>query len=414
MSFLSDIYNYFKNQALYITGRGLMSAALITAAFIPASLSTVVLIASGTALLQGWVTWRRQSQKEDQMVKDYREEIAARLGIKESEVTANELHIVAYGDPSRGLEGNYVLAQSLERSGQRKLVGLLSTVASAFITMGAVILFADTISSWLKPLHEYLRGTLQLGFVQPELKWFSLLLVSGTGMSLMNNVIDYGVEWTMGLNRRTAHSLTRDIKRDIEMNKTITQEQVFGVFVAANPGLDRTIENAYGKPYYELRSDQKTHALHQYGGIFQNPAVVKRTIAQLTQDLNNRQIEADELVFAVVNQESGVPRLKEAQPVGKEKSEVRQMQQELTMALRGEHKSAAEHSRDVQRDIQLQEEIANDNQHGFAARFAPRDTNHQSHAERVGHQDKTPTMSHVQRELERVSKALDALPDLKR
>lgn len=419
MPLITDIVEYFKSQALYMTGRGLLSASLIAAAFIPGGPITLLALVTGSALLQGWVVWQRQCRKEDQMVNDYRDEIAARLGIDPTRVTAAHMHIVAYGDPSRGLEGNYIMAQSLERSGTRKLVGLLSTVASAFITLGAVLLFASEIQNVLKPVHDLLVNELHLGFVQKELRWFAPLIVSGTGMGLVNRLTDYTVEAFFGLNRRTAQSLIREIRRDVDMNKTISQEQVFGVFVAANPGLDRIIETRYGKPYYELDVESQSDALAQYGRSFQNPAVTKRTIAQLAQDINNRQIEADELVFAVVNQESGIPRLNQPQPVGPEKTRTQQMQQELQMAVRGEHKTAEEKSRDLARERQVAEEIANDNQPGFSERFAPRQVqaSHDeavpsashgvTHVERFAVRGAVPTMSHVQKELERAMQALD-------
>lgn len=397
-----------------MTGRGLLSAALIAAAFIN-SIPGMVLLIAGTSVLQGWTMWRRQSYKEDQMVNDYRDEIAARLGIDPTRVTGKHLHTVAYGDPSTGLEGNYVMAQSLERSGTRKLVGLLSTVASAFLVMGGMLLlgsvFKAGLPAALDSIHAALSSVLP---VYGDSKIFYMLLASGTGMGIMNNVIDYGVEWALGLNRRTAQSLIREIRRDIDMNKTVSQEQVFAVFVAANPGLDRIIETAYGSPYYELKPEQQTDALQQYGRSFQNPAVTKRTIESLTHDINTRQIEADELVFAVVNQESGIPKLNNPQPVGAEKTKTRQLQEELGMALHGQHKSSAEQSRDIQRELQVSEASANDNQPGFSARFSPRNMSGESHADQVTAKREVPSLSHVQKELERSAALLDGGADLKR
>ena len=73
------------------------------------------------------------------------------------------------------------------------------------------------------------------------------------------------------------------------------------VFASANPVLAAEIESRFGEPFHKLSAATKDRVLEKIGPQY--------NIEELTNDLNNRHIRAQELAFAVAGQQSGVPRL---------------------------------------------------------------------------------------------------------
>lgn len=126
------------------------------------------------------------------------------------------------------------------------------------------------------------------------------MLASGIGMSIFNYIYDYFGEKATGLDQRSASSIVREIRHDLSKGIEISYERVFGVFVASDPALANTIAREFGAPYEELTPINQAQALITFGKHY--------PILELTKDLNNRQIEANELTFAAVGQKSGVPR----------------------------------------------------------------------------------------------------------
>jgi hypothetical protein len=80
--------------------------------------------------------------------------------------------------------------------------------------------------------------------------------------------------------------------------QTVTQEQVMTVFTSANKGLGAQIEARYGKSFDKLEEPAKRDALRQFGS--------KYNVAEITADINNHNMRAQELAFNAYGQASGV------------------------------------------------------------------------------------------------------------
>lgn len=375
MPWFEYLENFFKDRLLYMTGRGLMSMAFVGVALAAPGigLMPLALAAIGlTGLLQGVLVWREQSRTEERLLEHYREEIASKLEISPAKVGVNELHKVAYGDKAEGVEANPVLRQSIEHSGEKKLLRLGSTILAALTALVAVSSFVppeaiQSISSWVQEVSG--------GWLANNTTIFGAMLVSGTGMGLVNNAYDAIGESLLGLDKPTAGSQIKAINLDISRNKNVTKEQVFGVFVAADKVLADAIEEACGKSYFNLTPKVQQRALVEFGRHY--------PIEALTYDINHRQVKPVELAFAAVGQESGVPRKGVPQKVGEERDPVDEAVDIVKNKLVGESPAVPRQSEQ-----------------------------NESYIAQVTRAQTQSGMSHVERELQRRSEALEQMPPL--
>jgi len=311
MDILSRLNSWFKNQLIYLSSRQVLTLGVVpfllavgfgfepqsqtafaaTAGFdATAAWSAFGIMLGLTVPVQYYIGHRKQKAVEERLVDEYRNEIAAQVGVPEKEVTREHLHEVADGSPQKGVRANPVLEQARDRESSRQLLRMITLGGAAAITVGAFMGFAQ-----LPFVQEHVIGNIQslansastmLGF-QPAGQSAPILtavLFSGTVLNLINSTLDRLAEGLFGLNQKTAHEQVRDIRRDMNRSRTITKEQVFGVFVAANPGLSTMIEAIYDKPYYKLSADEQQEVLSVYGRPYNDPRRVPRTVASLTAD----------------------------------------------------------------------------------------------------------------------------------
>lgn len=103
----------------------------------------------------------------------------------------------------------------------------------------------------------------------------------------------------------------------------ISQEQVFKTFLAANQTMNEDIKSRYGAEFSKLSADQRVEVLTDMGKPI--------GLEQLTADLNNRQVRAQELAFLTQGETSGVPRHEAPRITTLEKAHAR-MEKELAQA----------------------------------------------------------------------------------
>lgn len=376
---------WMENKGIYTIGRFMLGAALaLGGAFGTGGISfgwAVATLFAGTAALQGFNTWRRQSYVESDLLNTYRDEIAAKLDMPVENVTRENLHQVAYGDYSIKLGGNQVLQAELERSGKRMWMEIGTTMAAVLTSIGAYYLLAPI---------ELVQTALQnVASVTPD--WFGpatpdkvgIMLASGAGMGLFNNAYDRVAARLLGLNGISPTDLIRSMQRDIGRGVHISQEQVFGVYAAALPTVAEAVDQHFGKPYHELDEEQQYDALKIYGKNF--------PIEKLTIDINSGVIEPDELAFIAVGQTSGVAR-----------KTLEQVQAEAAIE---EEKTVTEKVMDTAK------EILGDH----ASKESPKHTDQasvKSHVERVGGK-RVDDLSHVERLMKEDAAIIDQLPSLR-
>ncbi|MCI5049883.1 MAG: hypothetical protein MRY32_06090 [Rickettsiales bacterium] len=368
---VTDIFDWVKGRVMYMTGRGLLNMVLLGAALtIPnISLSVFFVVAAvATGVLQGALIWRDQYRHEGRLVQDYRDEIAAKLGKDPTQVGRSDLHEIAHGDRHTGLPPNPFFKQALDQNGRRSLVRMVTTAASLFATVGAFFMLpAEVLSYVVESFQGLYTGA---GLAPSNLTVFSAMVASGTGMGIINSVLDRTAFAALDIDHDTANKCVRDIRRKVRKNKIVKEIDTFGVFVAIDPILHSTIEESFGKEYAKLTEVEQQHAMERYGSYY--------PIKEITRDLNTKQIEADELAFLSVGQHSGVPK-KQPQVLGKEKGDLEELGEAIEETI---EESLAEDP-----DKQASHHPANDNAHkgSFVEKYAqqPRAAQGLSHAQRI-------------------------------
>lgn len=373
-----DYANWGKNRLIFTGGRILLGLVLGAAAALGWNIGLLGLVALGcTTLLQSVIIWRDQKQHEERLTQDYRDEIAGKLNLSPAQVKVHDLHTVANGDPEMGLPGNDVLKEDINRSGWHQLMRLGATIASAAVMLTAFLLIPESTMTWITHGYQQVLQTITFGLLgsseghiwQPV----SAMLFSGIGMSILNNLFDYGFEYVAGMNQRTTAAYIRDIRTDISKGKDISYEQVFSVFVAADKVLANTIKQEFGNAYEQLKPIEQAQALLKYGKHY--------PIVELTDKLNSRVIEPNELAFAAVGQKSGVAN-NAAQSYSQSHSVAHHVGPGLLVDIAPETTNIAAQDNAL---MAPSPPIANDNRHT-------------SFVERIGQQNKgDQSLSHVQR-----------------
>jgi hypothetical protein len=360
MTLVEDIVGWVKNQAVYLTGRGLLGLGMAFGGLVGDTMALVIAI-GGTAALQGAITWRKERRAERQLVNAYREEVSASLGIRPEDVTVEQLQEVAYGNPEIAGDGNAVLKDALDRNSQKHMLQFVSSGISALATFGIAVGLLGVFDINLVDQVDELRKTFfsgTLGIVGSAATAAGVMTVAGSGMSILNQIFDRVGERVLGIHKATAHDVIVGISRDVSRGKMVSQEQVFGVFVAAQPDLSAAIEQEYGRAYDKLKPRQQFLALQEYGDHYH--------IGQLTEDINRLLIKPQELAFAAVGQSSGVAPKYDVnfrEEALREKT-YGDLAEEVKRAVVGD---------DGSKKPEEAADIANDNVPGFANRFVPRD-----------------------------------------
>lgn len=110
----------------------------------------------------------------------------------------------------------------------------------------------------------------------------------------------YVAEKMFGLEKETAADRIHDIRRDREYGRTISQEQVLGVVIDAQPGLDEMIKAEFGRKFEHLRARDRREVLQLIGP--------QMNLEYYTTAINRGEMRPEELAYARCGQVSGIDR----------------------------------------------------------------------------------------------------------
>jgi hypothetical protein len=307
-TFLRDIYNDARGMLVnlrgYLFGRGIVS----TIAMAVGALSSGIFGATATALtpafavalvggvvLSGFMRVREMQRNQDKMADIYRDEIADQLGIAPQQVTRAHVHLMAYGDERRGIASNAIVREEIEREWSKTWLRFATSTLAA-MTSFAVISFGLGLPQVTETLAQLVPAGVQSFFpsINPILATASVGLVSGFTGLLVNRGLDIGVQRSTTLGNLTLHDRIAKLDRDITRARTVTKEQVFALFVAANPVLSERISQRFGRSYDLLPQAQKSAIIVKAGSAQQMQAIAN--------DLNQGNIRAGTVAFIVSGQ----------------------------------------------------------------------------------------------------------------
>lgn len=292
-----------RNLRVYLLGRGIVTTLAVAAGAVSSGAFSAAATASltpllpvvllGGVVLSGVIRLRDMRFQQDRMADIYRDEIADQLGIDPEQVTRAHVHTLAYGDTGKGIPPNPVLREEIDREWNKTWLkfatstlaamvgyglvqwGLASDLARSLpVAMGAAGSLAHTLGSWLSVA--------------------SVGIVTGAAGLVLNNGLDIAVQNATHLGDTTLHDRIARMTRDVQKQRPVTKEQVFALFVAADPALNQRVSARYGKPYDALSLSQKSQLLTQTGAAGQMQGIAD--------DVNARRISAGAIAFMVTGQ----------------------------------------------------------------------------------------------------------------
>lgn len=214
----------------------------------------------------------------------YKEELAAKLGKNEKSIGEKDLNTIAQGSRFGGLEDNPIIAEELHVSRKRRNLGVaLSAIASiaTYVIVKTAMPFVpeEAATGLMSVLAKGVVGLATYFAVKAPLHWVG--------------------DKMFGLDKQTTHEKIEEIAKDREAGKTISKEQIFDVYVAANPDLKDVIETKYRKSYANLGLVEKKELAEGIGKLIH--------VDEVAAAINGGNINVSELAFSAVGQESGVP-----------------------------------------------------------------------------------------------------------
>jgi hypothetical protein len=232
-------------------------------------------ITTAVSALVAYVEYRF---KKSDITDLYKKELAAQLGKSEKEVNVDDLEKL-------GTVNHTINEQLVKTKKERNIdVGTIfaATMASVAITGAAV------------------AAAITLGFLAPTgiATWLAGTAIGMLAYMVVKSPIQKVGEKLFGVDKKTTHERIEEISKEHQAGKVVSRERVFAVFVHANPKLDEFIKANYGKEFDKLKVGQKIRIADEIGN--------QLGIGKITDDINQGQVKATELAFAVQGNFSGV------------------------------------------------------------------------------------------------------------
>ncbi len=253
---LDDLLHALKQLKVFALGKGILSLAVFIAAGVGAATSigpiipAVVIGAGGLALTIASELYK-QGLREEEMLDVYRNDIAKQLGIAPANVTRANLKEAAKDNP--------ILEQALDR--QRKST-IMTVSTAAFASLVSVLLIGafgmgDTF-------HKLAEASFT-GMFKPLAAIIGMGTVSAISSLILHDGLDAAIGYGTGLKRISANDLILTMGRKVARGQVVSREEVYGVLVASNPALSRTIEQQTGKTYDDMSPAEQSLLLQHYG-----------------------------------------------------------------------------------------------------------------------------------------------------
>ncbi len=283
---------------VYLLGRGIITTTSIAAGFMSSAfltqatvslLSPVAAIAIvGGLALSGVMRVREMRFNQDRMADIYRHEIADQLGIAPQQVSRQHVHMLAFGDERRGIPGNPILREEIDREWNRTWLKFATSALAAMASFG-LIYFGSAL--------EIVGGALPTIFGETAGKIIgmgTLGIVTGFTGLLLNNGLDLTIQNMTTLGNRTLHDRIARLDDKVSRGHNVSKEQVFALFVAADPELDQRIKLRFGKTYDALHVKQQTQVIDAFG--------LTDKMQVIAGDVSARRISAGTLAFVLTGQ----------------------------------------------------------------------------------------------------------------
>lgn len=272
----------------YAFGKGVVTLGVMVATF-----------ASGTAafwpVIAGFIAWKTYrlfsgyNEYKNEMVKLYRDEIAQQMGIAPEQVTREHLRVMARGDAVLGIDPNPIIAEALERRRGMALLSfctalLSATVSAVLLGFGAQTALQGGIAGG--PVEAFIQQNFGMSDIANKV---SAGTISGLSSLILHNGLDAVVGQSLGYFRATAHDRIALIARQKEYGVKVTPQQIFDVFMAANPEFARQVSVTYNKGVTGFTGVEKMAAMKAIG--------IDASMQELADQINKGVLKPGTLAF---------------------------------------------------------------------------------------------------------------------
>lgn len=216
------------------------------------------------------------------LLRHYSEELGAKLGKPASQVTLKDMDALA--------EDNQILREELRRARKQRnysipvaIIGTLASFAAVTVLLPELFLIAGIPA---------MTGV--MGFMVRA----GISMLAYTAIKNPMNLIGDKV---FGLQHETVNDRIVEIQRAHAKHIAIQPEDLVPLLINANHTLEETIIRENGKPFDALSSLAQKRISYELS--------VSQNLEGLARDLNSGSMKASELMFELVGDESGIPRL---------------------------------------------------------------------------------------------------------
>ncbi|MFO1241634.1 MAG: hypothetical protein U1E36_00280 [Rickettsiales bacterium] len=286
------------------------------------AMAPVVALPTGLAFAT-YVSYSESKMEKRRMTNAYRHEIAELTGKPWKEVSVTDLETLAKGDHEEHISPVHVFEEKLDRNRNKRFLSLMGHIAGAAVAFGAIWFGFEHFNSSFESMGTAVKdfftnwiGTESFGKNLPVMASAGLISLAGDIAFTLTG------ERILGYDKPTVYDQVQHIKHDMRLGRVLTEEKVFGVVLAANPGFSKGIEERYGQPFEKLPAKYQQEIINAFDQTYP----IKRLTAEIEGGLRS----PNEIAFFAYGQESGVP-LK--QPKEKISEKVPEKEKQISLDL---------------------------------------------------------------------------------
>jgi hypothetical protein len=282
------------------------SALAVSAPFVAPSQLPIVTMAISVPV-KAAISTIEHYHREDAILNNFREELAAKFGVAPDEVTHDNLRYMAFGNSKIGIEPQPVFKDVIEKNDKMRWIDIGANICASVFAMGFYTMQGAAISQAVTGFAANSGiGLIASSAVAPLVGAVAVSLAVAAVVTVCDYFVTKVAKEITQTPEKTAYELIENIERQKNRGIAITQDRVMGVFATADQGLKAEIMNDFGAPYNALPEKQRLAVLDKYAAALK--------IVEYTDKINHDVIKVNELAFAVVGDSSGLAE-KPAKPV---------------------------------------------------------------------------------------------------
>lgn len=262
------------------------------------AMAPLVALPTGLAFAT-YVSYSENHMEKRRITNAFRPEIAALTGKHWKQVTTDDLDTLAVGHRGNDQPAIKAFEEKINQNNSKRFLSLLGHVVGAAVAFGAIWFgFSHFEASFIEAGNSTKEFVSSLGLGSwganiPAMTAAGVIsLISDTAFTVIG-------ERVLGLNKDTVYDMVQTLKKEMRNGRMVTEEKVFGIVLAANPGFAESIQEKYGQTFDKLPAKYQKEIINAFNQSY--------PIKQITEEIDSGARRANELAFFAYGQQSGVP-----------------------------------------------------------------------------------------------------------